>query len=305
MGFYPPDALVHEAQRRGVEVSGPDVNASAVLCTVEGAAEGDLAVRIGLGYVKGLAERDAEAVVAERERGGAYRDLTDLAARSGAGRDGLERLAWAGACGDLGAGDRRRVPLWRLGAAAASGDQLALPLPLPEAPALNEQTPWERLTADYGAYGIALEEHPLALLRDGLDPATVTCEALARIADGSKLTVAGLLVARQRPATARGVMFLLIEDETGVANVIVVPPVYERHRLTVRTASLVSVSGRLERREGVINVVAAAVRPLERPEGHLADVRQIEPSPARETGRAISDLDAVLPAAHSFGRRGR
>ena len=109
----------------------------------------------------------------------------------------------------------------------------------------------------------------------------------------------------KRPATARGVMFLLIEDETGVANVIVVPPVYERHRLTVRTASLVTVAGKLERREGVINVVATAVERLERPDAPLAEVRSIEPPADRETGRTLADLDAVLPAAHSFGRRGR
>ena len=306
MGFYPPDALVHEAQRRGIEVRPPDVNASAVLCRVEAGRSGP-AVRIGLGYVKGMSERDAEVVVGERESGGAYRDLGDLASRSGAGRDGLERLAWSGACGDLGgAGDRRRTPLWRLGVARGSGGgQLALPLPMPEAPALAEQTPWERVTADYGAFGIALDEHPLELLRGGLPPETVTCEALARIRDGSELLVAGLLVARQRPATAKGVMFLLIEDETGVANVIVVPPVYERHRLTVRTASLVTVAGRLERREGVVNVVASAVRRIERPDAPLARVHSIEPDPQRETGRDIGDLDAVLPVAHSFGRRGR
>jgi error-prone DNA polymerase len=323
MGFYPPDALVHEAQRRGIEVRAPDVNSSAVLCRVErGApkpvssiepdASGPIsrapryAVRIGLGYVKGLAERDAEAIAAERERGGAYRDLADLGARSGSSRDGLERLAWAGACDGIGEGSRRRAPLWRLGIARGSGDgQLSLPLPLPPAPALAEQTPWERVTADYGAYGIALEEHPLALLRGGLDPATVTCAALDRVIDGAEIVVAGLLVARQRPATARGVMFLLIEDETGVANVIVVPPVYERHRPAVRTASLIMVTGRLERREGVVNVVASAVDGIERPDAPLADVHTIEPSPARGTGRAIGDLDAVLPAAHSFGRRGR
>jgi len=318
MGFYPPDALVHEAQRRGIGVLGPDVDASEVLCRVEraggrgqGAGPGQdpqsspLAVRIGLGYVKGLSERDAEAVVGERRRGGTYRDLADLASRSGAGRDGLERLAWAGACDGLGGG-RRREPLWRLGIARGSRDgQLALPLPLPPAPALAGQTPWEKLTADYGAYGIALEEHPLGLLRDGLDPATVTCAALEEIPDGVELLIAGLLVARQRPATARGVMFLLVEDETGVANVIVVPPVHERHRLTVRTASLIAVAGRLERREGVVNVVASAIRRVERPDVRPAEVHTIEPSPSRETGRAIGDLDAVLPGAHSFGRRGR
>ena len=273
--------------------------------------------------MKGLSDRDAEVVVAERLQGGRYRELGELASRSGAGRDGLERLAWAGACGELAGeglasgGDRRRVPLWRLGIAQGSvrrpgGEQLSLPLAVPNAPSLPEQTPWERVTADYGAYGIALEKHPLALLRGGLDPRTVTCEALERIGDGSDLVVAGLLVARQRPATARGVMFLLIEDETGVANVIVTPPVYERHRLAVRTASLVTIAGRLERREGVINVLAASVRGIERPDAPLADVRTIEPSAAAETGRTgrsgsrdLSDLDAVLPAAHSFGRRGR
>ncbi|MCB0877106.1 MAG: error-prone DNA polymerase [Solirubrobacterales bacterium] len=306
MGFYPPDALVHEAQRRGIDVLPPDVNLSDVLCHVEG-SEPEPAVRIGLGYVKGLSERDAETVVAAREAGGRYAHLGDLASRSGASRDGLERLAWAGACGGLGGdGDRRRVPLWRLGVARGSGDgQLSLPLPIPEAPALAEQTPWERITADYGAYGIALEEHPLELLRGGLDPGTVTCDALERVRDGSEVLVGGLLVARQRPATAKGVMFLLVEDETGVANVIVTPPVYERHRLTVRTASLITVAGRLERREGVVNVVASAVHRIERPDAPLARVRTIEPSPAQETGRQVSDLDAVLPAAHSFGRRGR
>ena len=321
MGFYPPDALAHEAQRRGIDVLGVDVNASAVECTVEReAGGGSLTVRIGLGYVKGLAGADASAVVAERGRAGRYRDLADLASRSGASRDGLERLAWAGACAALGADTEdgvhggsaggRREPLWRLGVARGSarlrgGEQLALPLAVPAAPALAAQTPWERVTADYGASGMTLDEHPLELLRPGLDERTVTCAELERIPDGGELLIAGMLVARQRPATAKGVMFLLIEDESGVANVIVVPPVYERHRLVVRTSSLVSVAGRLERREGVINIVAASVSRLERPDAPLAEVRSIEPPPERETGRPIADLDAVLPAVHSFGRRGR
>jgi len=323
MGFYPPDALVHEAQRRGIEVLAPEVNASFVECRVEQMASskqqaassgaGGLSVRIGLGYVKGLSERDAEMVVAERERGGAYADLGELASRSGASRDGLERLAWAGACAGIGggaAGDRRREPLWRLGVARGSvrqrgGEQLALPLEVPRAPALSVQSPWERVSADYGAFGISLDEHPLELLRPSLDPRTVTCAALERTPDGADLLVAGMLVARQRPATAKGVMFLLLEDESGVVNVVVLPPVYERDRLVVRTASLVSIAGRLERREGVINVIASGVRRLERPDAPLAEVRSIEPSPERETGRELSDLDAVLPAVHSFGRRSR
>ncbi|MCB8970212.1 MAG: error-prone DNA polymerase [Thermoleophilales bacterium] len=332
MGFYPPDALVHEAQRRGIEVRAVEVNESAVECRVEpdaspptpaserDAADPGLSVRIGLGFVKGLAAADAEAVVSERDLHGPYADLADLASRSGVSRDGLERLAWSGACAAIGtepgeagrpgeAGDPRRVPLWRLGVARGSqrtrdGEQLALPLPVPPAPALAEQTPWERITADYAASGISLAQHPLELLRPDLREGTVTCADLERIADGSSLHVAGLLVARQRPATARGVMFLLIEDETGVANVIVLPPVYERHRLVVRTAPLITIAGRLERREGVINVVAAGVERLERPDAPLAEVRSIEPDARRETGTIHADLDAVLPAAHSFGRRG-
>ncbi len=158
MGFYPPDALVHEAQRRGIEVRAVEVNESAVECRVEpdaspptpaserDAADPGLSVRIGLGFVKGLAAADAEAVVSERDLHGPYADLADLASRSGVSRDGLERLAWSGACAAIGtepgeagrpgeAGDPRRVPLWRLGVARGSqrtrdGEQLALPLPV-------------------------------------------------------------------------------------------------------------------------------------------------------------------------------
>jgi error-prone DNA polymerase len=123
-----------------------------------------------------------------------------------------------------------------------------------------------------------------------------------------------MVVARQRPATARGVVFMLLEDELGTINVVVPPPVYRRDRLAVRTASFAVVSGRLERRERVMNVVASSVRPLLVPDGVRADVRHIEPPAERETGRPVdaqdeaqdaADLAAVMPAAHSFGRRGR
>jgi error-prone DNA polymerase len=340
MGFYPPDALVHEAQRRGIRVLGPDVNRSAVLCRCEvvapsegenasadsrtwregppsgrGSGAGEpLAVRVGLGYVVGLSGADAEAVVRGREEGGAYRDLGDLAARSGTSRDGLEKLAWADACSGLPGGKSttsgRRGDLWALGIARGSarsgaGEQLALPLPVPDAPALQEQTRWERVTADYAATGMSLAEHPMALMRVELGPETVTSAELTTTADGSPVVVAGMTVARQRPATANGVVFLLLEDEWGMINVVVPPPVYARHRLLVRTAGFVSIAGRLERRDGVVNVVAARVVELERPDLPRADVRRIEPPVDRETGRRSADLDAVLPAAHSFGRRAR
>jgi error-prone DNA polymerase len=355
MGFYPPDSLVHEAQRRGIEVLGADINRSGVECSVESGASGGAlaevspavralaevspAVRIGLGYVKGVAEEEARALVDERERGGAYADLAELASRSGMGRDGLERLAWAGACGSLGvadapaaecrlrqpdadkldarapAGDEqapRREELWRLGIARGSGrrrggeaTQLSLPLPLPDAPELRPLDSWERIVADYASTGITLGDHPMELMRSELREGVATSADLARLPHGSQVTVAGLVVARQRPATARGVVFMLFEDEFGVVNLIVPPPVYERCRLAVRTASLARARGRLERREGVTNVVADSVERLQAPAGQLAEVRQIEPPVERETGRdGAEEVAAVAPRAHSFGRRG-
>jgi error-prone DNA polymerase len=317
MGFYPPDALVHEGQRRGIEVQSPDVNESHVKCSVEA-----LAVRIGLGYVNGVVEAEMEALVSERERGGPYRGIADLASRSGVGRDGLEKLGWAGALDTL-APDGRREALWRLGIASGGvqipvGTQLSLPLEPPAAPALPALGRWERMLADYGSTGMTLGDHPMRLLREELGPEVVLSDELVRARNGSSLEVAGLVVALQRPATAKGVVFMLLEDERGSVNVVVPPPVFERHRGAVRTAPLVRVRGRLERRQGVINVVATSIEPLERPDLPLAEVRHIEPPEERETGRdgapdrfeegwepGVAALRAVAPAAHSFGRRGR
>jgi error-prone DNA polymerase len=335
MGFYPPDSLVHEAQRREIEVLAPDVNRSDVECSVESG----LGVRIGLGYITGLREDEAEALVEERERGGSYRDLADLASRSGVGRDGLERLAWAGACEGFGvavgqrlglegpasngAAPSRRRDLWRVGVARGGQRegavaQLSLPLPLPAAPSLRELDSWERMVADYSSTGMTLTEHPMELLRPSLGEGMVRSDDLARLPNGASLEVAGMVVARQRPATANGVVFMLLEDEVGTVNVVVLPPVYGRRRLTVRAASFVLVTGRLERRDEVMNVVASDLRSLATPDMPAANVRHIEPPAQRETGRAggaaertadvadrAAEVAAVAPAAHSFGRRGR
>jgi error-prone DNA polymerase len=342
MGFYPPDALVHEAQRRGIEVLAPDVNRSAVECAVETPPAGErpvpLAVRIGLGYITGLRSDDARALVAEREAAGPYASLTDLASRSGVGREAHELLAWAGACQAIGGGDdlRRREDLWQVGVArgarrlvtganspASTGEaagapvQLPLPLPIPAAPSLRRLDSWERLVADYTSTGIAIADHPMALMRPTLEQGVSSSADLDGISDGRAVEIAGMVVARQRPATARGVVFMLLEDELGTINVVVPPPVYARHRLAVRTASFARVSGKLERRAGVVNVVATAVTPLATPDATQADVRHIEPPAERETGRRrygersaaddarTAELAAVAPAAHSFGRRAR
>ena len=312
MGFYPPDALVHEAQRRGIEVRGPDVNASAVECSVEP----DLGVRIGLGYVKGLREDVAREIVTERERGGPYARLGELPSRAGTTAEGLEQLAWAGALEGLERS--RRDALWRVGMArgAAGGGQLTLPLGLPDAPKLDALTAWETAVADYATTGLTLGTHPIELLRPEL-PGLATSADLQELPDSSELEIAGLVVARQRPATARGVVFMLLEDEFGSVNVIVLPPVYADCRLAVRTAGFARVRGRLERREGVINVVATRVEALATPDVPLADVRTLEPPVEAETGRerdaagdvpaerrvAVGALAAVAPRPHSFGQR--
>jgi len=332
MGFYPPDALIHEAQRRGFEVRAADVNRSEVECVVES----DLAVRVGLGYVKGVRAEEMEGLVAERGRGGPYEDLGDFSTRSGVSGERLERLAWSGALESLGitagqsgvhaerahmhtrgaedtrsAGVGRRADLWRVGVARGSRPgrgQLSLPLEVPEAPPLRELSEWERVVADYAATGVTLATHPMELMREGLSEGVLRSSELESTPDGARVEVAGMVVARQRPATARGVVFMLLEDETGVANLVVLPPAYERHRLAVRTASFLRVDGKLERREGVINVVADSLEALATPDLATGNVRHIEPPVERETGGrsdrdAAVELEAVAPRAHSFGRR--
>jgi error-prone DNA polymerase len=349
MGFYPPDALVHEAQRRGVRLAGPDANRSRVECHVETAAEGvrgGPVVRIGLGYVKGVRKGEMESLVAERERDGAYEGIADLASRSGAGRDGLERLAWAGALDDLVRGvdtldhpygwsnrvnppSGRRAALWEAGVAGTGvrheeGTQMALPLEVPAAPRLEPLGAWGEAIADYRSTGMTLGEHPMALMRPALGSELRRSSDLERIDDGARVEVAGMVVARQRPETAKGIVFMLVEDECGTVNLIVPASVYERHRAVVRASPLVRAKGKLERREGTTNVLVSEVGelewkeprpPVEKPDRKLARRppprrRPSPPAIARTHARrrlrelAVAELRAVAPTGHSWGRRG-
>ena len=348
MGFYPPDALVHEAQRRGVEILPPDVNASEVDCRVEttGAAAGSAGnppVRIGLGYVAEVAEVDAEAVVEERRRGGAYRSVSDLAGalgrrRGGAAAAGLGRgvrLAGRGAvAGDRCDPDRgpergrrsgrpaglaRAEPHRRRGAAGAAARRV------PHSRAAGARA----LGADRGR--LPDDRDDAGQAPDGADPRracrreVLGSEDLGRTRDGTRVEVAGMVVARQRPATANGVVFMLLEDEHGTINLIVPPPVVERCRLAVRTSGFVLAAGKLEHREGTTNVVVSRIdrlQPDELPEPEAAAHRPAD-SAARRAGpaavpialskrcfdgvreAAMAELAASLPAPHSFGRRGR
>ncbi len=286
MGFYPPDALVHEAQRRGIEVLAPDVNESAAECGLDGSSR----VRVGLGYVRGVREQEVGALVSARGEGGRFRSLADLASRAGTGAPSLELLAWSGACDSLvarsaplvaGSGLERRLALWQLGVATPGrsvpgGVQLALPLDLPAPPRLRELSEWDSMLADYGSTGMTVRAHPIGLLRDRLPSDAVTSRDLAALEHGTRVRVGGLVVARQRPGTANGVVFILLEDEHGTINLIVPSQIYERNRLTVRTEPLMLAEGKLERLAaagGAINVLVERVGSISAPDHILADVK--------------------------------
>jgi error-prone DNA polymerase len=291
MGFYPPASLVRDAQRRGVEVRPPDVNRSAAECALE-----EEAVRIGLSYVRSLGEDEAKAVVAERARSGPFRDVCDLAQRSELDRARLEALVASGTCDSFGRG--RRKLLWELGLVpreqtvpGSGGEESQLPLPLDptaETPVLREQSPWERMLADYRTTSLSVWVHPLSLLRPHLPEGTLSSRELARRSSGGTVAVAGMAVARQRPATANGVVFMLLEDEFGQVNLIVPPPVYERFRPLVRAEPLLLARGKFERLGRNRNVV---VREL------------VSLGPLARRCADEADVFGSLPAAHHFGHR--
>jgi error-prone DNA polymerase len=291
MGFYPPSSLVRDAQRRGVEVRPPDVNLSRAECGLEGEA-----VRVGLEYVRSLSEEEAKALVAERDRRGPFGGVRELAQRSALDRPRLEAIVASGACDSFEGG--RRALLWELGLAPraqtvpGSGGaerQLALPLdPTAETPALREHTAWERMLADYRTTSLSVGVHPLELLRPHLPDGTLSSRELEEERTGRSVSVAGMAVARQRPATANGVVFMLLEDEFGQVNLIVPPSVYERFRALVRAEPLLLARGRFERYGRNRNVL---VREL------------VSLSPLARRCADDADVFGSLPAAHHFGHR--
>jgi len=290
MGFYPPASLVRDAQRHGVEVRPVDVNRSGVKCGLE-----DGAVRIGLDYVQSLREAGAEAVVEERERSGPFAGVRDLAQRLELDRDRLEALVASGACDAFG---ERRQLLWELGLAfrpatvpGSGGEERQLTLsldPTAQTPELPNQTPWERMLADYRLTSLSVGTHPLALLRPRLPDEVVPTRELGEKPHGGRITVAGLAVARQRPATANGVVFMLLEDEFGQVNLIVPPPVYRRFRPLVRAEPLILARGRFERSGRNQNVL-------------VHEFESLVPL-AKEVANG-ADVFGSLPAAHHFGHR--
>ncbi len=275
MGFYSPQSLVADARRHGVIARGPDINlgrAEAVL-QPDPASEGGQAVRLGLAEVRGIGLDLAEVIDAERERAGPYRDLADLADRVRLSVPQAEALATAGAFGCFGVD--RRSALWAAGVVAAvRSDQLpgsAVGLDAPPLPGLTEA---ELTVADVWATGVSPDSHPIQHLRerlaglgairiDGLD------EVGRNIPPGDpeqrppRVLVGGLVTHRQRPATARGVTFVNLEDESGMLNVTCSEGLWARYRSVALGSSALLVRGRLERSpEGVLNLVADQLQKL-------------------------------------------
>ena len=275
MGFYSPHTLCEDARRHGVEVRTPDLNASAVTATLEWSpapTTGDgtqPAVRLGLASVRSVGDDLAARIVAEREAVGPFTTMEDLVRRvPGVRRPALEALATAGAFDGLAGPDGRpldrRRALWAAGALAAAGaDRLAGVVTGVQAPPLPGMSPREQAGADLWATGVAPDGHPTRFVRAELDRLGVVPAAqLGRVAPGSRVLVGGVVTHRQRPATAGGTTFINLEDETGLVNVVCSKGCWVHHRRIARSAPALLVRGRLERAEGVVNVVAETLEPL-------------------------------------------
>ena len=285
MGFYSPHSLVQDAGHHGVEVRTPDLNASAADATLEtqetrrtegrnstlGASRmaprtarpeewgvGGPAVRLGIGSVRGIGDDLAERIAGGRP----YADMEDFQRRVAPALPVIEALATAGAFGCFGLD--RRAALWAAGAVAQSKpDRLPGVVTGVEAPALPGMSELEVARADLWATGVAPTGHPTRFVRPDLDRrGVVTVARLAEIEDGDRVWIGGVVTHRQRPATASGITFLNLEDETGMVNVVCSKGCWARYRRTAREAPALLIRGKLEKAEGAINVVAEVLQPL-------------------------------------------
>jgi error-prone DNA polymerase len=275
MGFYAPAQLVRNAREHGVEVRPPDVNRSAWDCTLEDAPQSiqcrvrstecrlPKAVRLGFRMLNGMSEVCAGRIVEARGEQ-AFRSLEDFSRRSGLGRAIITRLAKAGVFASLGldrrgalwhalAQDRKEMPLFDRGAAETQGTEITLP----------KMTAAEEVLADYRTAGLSLSAHPLQFLREGLDRLGVTAASrLKTWPHGKPVRVAGIVLVRQRPGTAKGITFVTLEDETGTANLIIRPDVWQKFRQAALGATVLLAHGRLQRQGLVIHVLVTRMENL-------------------------------------------
>jgi error-prone DNA polymerase len=269
MGFYPPAVLVKDAQRHGLRVKPIDVQVSDWACAIEHESDGSLSVRLGLRYAKGLRKQAAEAIARSREQSGPFRSADDLTSRAPSlNRNELTLLARIGAFNQLGGIGHRRDALWQVERAGKPEGPLlrhssGLLSEDSEIMPLQQMRTEERLIADYAGTGLTIDKHPMAYRRRELRSQQVlSAKELQTRKDGEFVRTAGCVIARQRPGTAKGFIFLSMEDETGIANVIVTPDLYERDRLVVTRSKFILAEGPLQNQDGVIHVKASRLQPL-------------------------------------------
>jgi error-prone DNA polymerase len=256
MGFYAPAQLVRDAREHGVEIRAVSINHSDWECTLERRADGTLSLRLGFRQIKGVPQEDADWIVAARGNG--YPDIDSLWRRAGVAPDTLERLAEGDAFTAIGLS--RRTALWQVRALRAPA-----PLPLFGLDGEGEQEPTvtlpdmslgEAVVEDYLSLRLSLRAHPLELLRPRL-PQTLPHDKLPQAT--RRVSIAGLVITRQRPGTASGVVFLTLEDETGCSNVVVWKTMYDRFRRAVIGGRLLRVTGRVQRDGQVIHIIAEQI----------------------------------------------
>ena len=269
MGFYMPAVLVKDAQRHGLRVKPIDVQVSEWGCTIEHESDGTLSMRLGLRYAKGLRKHAGDALVESRLRDGLFQSTEDLALRVQLlNRKELTLLARIGTLNRLGGIAHRRDALWQVERAGTpegpllkqSGEGLREDS---EAQPLRQMKTEERLAADYAGTGLTTGNHPMFYRRAELNrQGVLSAQQLRQRQDGEFVKTAGCVIARQRPGTAKGFIFLSMEDETGIANVIVTPDLYERQRVTVTRSKFLLVEGPLQNQDDVIHVKATRLTPL-------------------------------------------
>ncbi|NND96784.1 MAG: error-prone DNA polymerase [Pirellulaceae bacterium] len=266
MGFYAPAQLVTDARNHGVRVHPADVNHS----NVESTMEVDLnrkqgAIRLGLGTIRGLRSSDAQQVVDQRAVGGRYAEVNELSRRTGLSQSAVALLADADALGSL-AGDRRAA-VWQSLAQEQAPGAMPLLADVDDEEAIPDElmpmSPLEEVYADYNTTGLSLKAHPISFVRRELESKRcVTAKQLPDLRDGRHVRVAGLVLLRQRPGTAKGIMFVTLEDETGSINLVLFAAVWKRFFKIVRTSNAWLVDGKLENRQGVIHVIVGRVTDL-------------------------------------------
>jgi error-prone DNA polymerase len=270
MGFYAPAVLVKDAQRHGLRVRPIDVQRSEWLCTLENESDGSVSLRVGMNYAKGMRQTSADALLTVRLKNGAFESVDDIARRVPAlNRKELVVLARIGALNSLGDVEHRRDALWQVQQAGrpvgpllhgASGQDSTGSASMP----LKRMTTDERLSADYAGTGLTTGPHPLAYHREKFKRAgLVSADDLMRLPNHHCVRVAGCVIARQRPGTAKGFVFLSLEDETGIANVIFTPDAFEQNRVVVTRSRFVCVEGPLQNQDGVIHIKAQRIAMLD------------------------------------------